>query len=259
MNYFDAIVYGITQGLTEFLPVSSSGHLALLPYLLKITDPGVSFDLAMHLGTALSILFYFKSDVKKHLHALGQLKDQHETRNMVVATISTFIFALIFKPLTQEFGRDPKMIAFNLIFFGALMLLADVYFKQTPGVGKNMSYLKSVTYGFFQSLAIFPGVSRSGVTLTYSRLISMSRDEATRFSFLLALPLIFAGFILKLPEMMAADASFSIMTCFFGIVISFISGIVTIHFFLKIIKKIGLWIFFIYRLILGICLLWYLS
>lgn len=264
MDVLSAIIYGFIQGLTEFLPVSSSGHLALLPRLLSIKDPGIVFDLSMHVGTACSIALYFKKQIKGYLidllRCLKQKSVDVEGRvavNMVVATMTTFFFALFFKPLTEQYGRSQFLIALNLLIFGAVMWAADHFGRTKEDKMKEMTMMELTGYGLFQALAIFPGVSRSGITLTYSRLIGMNRAEATTFSFLLALPLIMAGFILKMPALADPHASFDIRTFVIGITVSFVVGILTIHYFLKMIKKVGLGFFALYRIVLGVILLAY--
>jgi undecaprenyl-diphosphatase len=260
MDYIAALWYGIIQGLTEFLPVSSSGHLAILPHFLKIEDPGVLFDLSMHIGTALSIIVYFRAEVKELIWesiSLIKMRREHGPErsyaiNMIVATGSTFVLALIIKSAAESFGRQPQLIAFNLFLFGILMFIADYFCQQSEDGQMNKINIKaSVAIGLFQALALFPGVSRSGSTLTISRFLRLSRKEAARFSFLLSLPIIFAGFILKLPDFFKEGLKFDVMACFFGGGISFIVGIITIHFFLKVIKQIGLGVFAFYRLILA--------
>lgn len=258
MNEIAAITYGLIQGLTEFLPVSSSGHLALLPHFLDIKDPGVFFDLAMHVGTALSILLYFQKEVRHLISQLfsiiGNPKRINEKAfvvNMGLATITTILFVFALKGFAKSYGRNPTMIGVNLILFGALMIFADKFFEdKETGIMNSLQIKKATAIGFFQALAIFPGVSRSGSTLTISRFLKLGREEATRFSFLLSLPLIFGGFLYKLPE--ASMESFDLTACLIGVVVSFVTGLVTIHFFLKFIKKIGLFAFGIYRFILAI-------
>lgn len=258
MDFFSAGIYGVLQGLTEFLPVSSSGHLALLPHILNIKDPGVIFDLAMHVGTALSIICYFYKDIKSLLVALlAHIKGSPSERsyyalNMVIATVVTFTFVLLLKGFAFKYGRTPKMIAMNLGLFGLLMFLADVFFKDHES--KMMNKIqggRAFLIGFFQALAIFPGVSRSGSTLTISRAVGLGREESTRFSFLLSLPIIMAGFVYKMPALIQGQEPFSLSACALGILISFGVGLVTIHYFLKFIKKMGLWLFSLYRLILA--------
>jgi undecaprenyl-diphosphatase len=259
VDNLSALIYGIIQGLTEFLPVSSSGHLALLPYWLNIKDPGIVFDLAMHVGTAFSIAYYFRKKIKGYsidlctcLKAKKVEREQSVAFNMVIVTMATFIFALAFKPMTEQYGRDPMLIGINLIIFGIFMWFADRFGKTKEKVSEQMKWPVLLGYGLFQSLALFPGVSRSGITLTYSRLIGMSREEATSFSFLLALPLICAGFILKLPTLADPALDFDLKAFALGLVTSFVVGLATIHFFLKWVKKVGLGIFALYRVVLAL-------
>ncbi len=264
MDYLSALIYGLIQGLTEFLPVSSSGHLALLPFLLDIEDPGVLFDLSMHFGTALSIIVYFRKEVKRLLSdtfsllTAPQKYGQYSLAvNMIISTIGTVLWVVLLKDFAEEFGRNPLVIAFNLLLFGLFMFVAD-YFgtkKETQKM-EQFQWVRAIMVGTFQAFAIFPGVSRSGATLTISRFIGMSREEATRYSFLLSLPIIIAGFVYKFPEIVNGNSTFSLSTCFFGVAVSFIVGLVTIHFFLKFIKKMGLFAFSFYRVILAGVIWW---
>lgn len=265
MDFISACIYGIIQGLTEFLPVSSSGHLALLPSVLAIKDPGVTFDLAMHVGTAFSIFIYFRQSIALYmadlLRCLKNKKVDSQGQlavNMVMATLMTFVFALLFKPLAEEYGRNVTFIAINLAVFGVVMWGADYFAKDQEDVPKKMTMGQLIGYGLFQALAIFPGVSRSGITLTYSRFIGMKREDATTFSFLLALPLIVAGFILKLPTLADPQSNFDLLSFSLGILVSFTVGLVTIHYFLKVIKKMGLGFFALYRLALSLLITMFL-
>ncbi|WP_127717615.1 undecaprenyl-diphosphatase UppP [Halobacteriovorax sp. HLS] len=265
MNFFDATIYGIIQGLTEFLPVSSSGHLALLPHLLTIEDPGVAFDLAMHLGTALAIILYFYRDIIillrdsfQLLNFKRQLTDGHRSAfYMILATIATGVVAITLKDFAQDYGRNSTFIAINLFLFGALMWASDSLCKQSQEVvlKQKGQAKKAILIGLLQSVALFPGVSRSGITLTTARFMGISREEASKFSFLLSLPLIIGGAILKLPKAFSEQASFDVGTCLFGVFVSFIVGLLTIHFFLKFIKRIGLVPFALYRFAIAIIIL----
>jgi len=261
MDYLNATIYGIIQGLTEFLPVSSSGHLALLPHYLNITDPGVLFDLAMHVGTALAVLIYFRKDVGvllQELLAFILRKDSPKGKrsffvNYSIATLMTVLLAVPLKDVAPAIGRNPSFIAANLCVFGVLMFLADHFMDQESEevMSKEINWTKSIFIGFFQAMALFPGVSRSGATLTISRFLNMSRSEAATFSFLLSLPLIFGGFILKLKDFSHSPDHGGWMVALWGMFVSFVVGIITIHYFLIFIKKLGLWIFAIYRIILA--------
>ena len=267
MNWITATIYGILQGLTEFLPVSSSGHLALLPKIMEFKDPGVLFDLSMHVGTAVAIIVYFHKDLvmmTKNLFSIVSERRITEQSsypvNVIISTIATLILVLLIKGPAMKFGRTPSMIGINLIAFGILMFISDfrgtkvdtdyMYTKVRPG--------KALMIGLFQAIAIFPGVSRSGSTLTISRFMGLSRTESTRYSFLLSLPIIIGGFILKLPEMMNGEQSFDLAPCLVVGLISFIVGFITIHYFLKLIQKLGLAIFAFYRVILGALIFWLL-
>jgi len=265
MTYLWALFYGFIQGLSEFLPVSSSGHLALIPYFFELKDPGVIFDLMMHLGTAIAVIIYFKKEVKRLVYETFKivfdrdLKSTIFAQNFIWATIYSFILIILIKDLAFTYGRTTKFIGFNFIFFGILMYLADR--KESKGLDLTQvkDFKRAILIGLSQSIAVFPGVSRSGITLTSSRFLGMGRVEASRFSFLLSLPVILGSIVFKIPDILngsATSVDFDIMIL--GIVFSFFFGIITIHFFLKMIARIGLVYFSVYRVIIGLILI-YLS
>jgi undecaprenyl-diphosphatase len=263
MDNLSAIIYGIIQGVTEFAPVSSSGHLALLPHFMQIQDPGVFFDLMMHLGTAFAVILYFRKDIKRYLKALipallnwkEDKADYHFVRNFVVATASTVIVILVIKDFAKEYGRDPQWIGINLFVFGALLFLTDLkknVQRELSPMNQKMHWFYSILIGVSQSLAIFPGVSRSGITITSARAVGLNRTEASSFSFLLSLPIIFAGIIHEAPSYFQQGAfDESITTLLIGVCVSFIFGVLTIHYFLKLIAKMNLFMFFAYRALLA--------
>ena len=259
MNHFWAILYGILQGITEFLPVSSSGHLALLPYFGDIKDPGLFFDLAMHVGTALSVLIYFRKDVLKICKNLfnlfnPQTDEAYFTQFFCVATVITGVVALLLKSFAEQYGRHHYFIAFNLLMFGFLLYYSDKINKANQlDLFKMKKGIKaSIIVGLFQVLAIFPGVSRSGITITAARFFGASKESASTFSFLLSLPLIIAGAIFKWLEIKESQIAFDIVFCIEGVVVSFVVGVLTIHFFLKMLKKVKFVHFFYYRALLAI-------
>lgn len=267
MGALEAFLYGLIQGATEFLPVSSSGHLALLPKFLEFKDPGVLFDLGMHLGTAAAIALYFYKDVQSLLVStvhIGLKRKIHAPSdafcaNMMMATFVTGVLGLLLKEFAFTYGRSPLLIAFNLVGFGALMAYADRYSKALDyQVMDSFRPVHSCLIGFFQVLAIFPGVSRSGATLTIARFLRLSRHEAGRFSFLLSLPLIIAGSVLEFSQLEFSNLEFDWGYLVFGVFISFVVGLLTIHYFLKWISKMGLWPFAVYRLLLGLLVYFYL-
>jgi undecaprenyl-diphosphatase len=264
MSNLWAIIYGFIQGISEFLPVSSSGHLALLPKFFDVSDPGVIFDLVMHLGTALAVIIYYHKEIKQLISEFFEIVKSRSLargfffQNFALATIVSFILILIIKDFALMYGREGTFIGANLIFFGILMFLSDLK-KEDESISlvENKNYFKAIVIGASQSFAIFPGVSRSGITLTSARFMNLSRLEASRFSFLLSLPIILASVAYKVPEIAsgaAIDVDLSVILI--GVISSFLFGIVTIHFFLKLISKMGLWIFTVYRIIIGL-LVWY--
>ena len=169
MDFVSASIYGAIQGLTEFLPVSSSGHLALLPPILGIPDPGVSFDLAMHLGTSLAVLGYYRREMLGMVR--GLLSERRgpqgvRARNLLLAMMGTFVVALLFRKFAETHARTPVVIAINLMVFGILMWAADRWGRSSPErVFEEPQWKRSILVGIAQGLAIFPGVSRSGATL----------------------------------------------------------------------------------------------
>jgi undecaprenyl-diphosphatase len=265
MSYIDAIIYGVIQGIAEFLPISSSGHLALLPIVRGIEDPGVAFDLAMHVGTALAVIVYFNRSVfrliMESFGLIGLVKNERYqdfsfSLNFIVATSVTVIFAFACKGFAESWGRSSTLIAFNLFFFGIIMFIADRSIVKNNLKGKKLFF--SSLIGLFQAFAIFPGVSRSGATLSIARFLKISREEAAGFSFLLSLPIIIGGFLLRLPELLD-NGTIYLGPVIVGMLSAFLIGILTIHLFIKTISKMGLTIFAAYRVVLAGVIIYYLG
>lgn len=264
MNEWWAVFYGVVQGITEFLPISSSGHLALIPQFFKLKDPGVLFDLTMHVGTALAILIYFKRDVLSLFRGVGHIfqrkaysVERFFAVNFTIATVASVILILILKNAALEYGRAAEFIAFNLIFFGLVLYISDR--KGTADISMETSSRKKISLwvGLAQAFAIFPGVSRSGITITAGRFSGLSRLEASRFSFLLSLPIIFASFAYKSKDIVLGGEALegNVVHMLIGVTVSFLIGIITIHYFLKFLAKVGLGIYSVYRIALGILIL----
>lgn len=258
-----AIFYGLIQGVSEFLPVSSSGHLALIPFFFELKDPGVVFDLLMHFGTAVAVILYFRNEVKRliieslELFFKKNTKDTVFCQNFLIATFFSFLLILIVKKFAFLYGRTPLIIGVNFIVFGILMFISDLIKSRSVDLTKSRGLKKSILIGLSQALAVFPGVSRSGITLTSARFLGLGRLEASRFSFLLSLPVILGSIVFKIPEILegsATNASISVIAV--GVVASFLFGILTIHFFLKLISKIGLGYFSFYRVFIGVLLIY---
>lgn len=265
MNEWWAAFYGLIQGITEFLPISSSGHLALIPHFFELKDPGVVFDLVMHLGTALAILVYFKRDVIDLIKGAKEIfkRGPHGPHrffaiNFIIATFCSVIFILLLKDFALGHGRSSSFIAFNLIFFGIVLFISDMKVPWDISMETSSRKKISAVIGVVQALAIFPGVSRSGITITAGRFCGLSRLEASRFSFLLSLPIIFASIAYKSKEIIEGGATegAEITHMLIGVTLAFLIGILTIHYFLKFLAKVGLGVYTIYRIALGVLILY---
>lgn len=263
MNEWWAAFYGLIQGVTEFLPISSSGHLALIPHFFELKDPGVLFDLTMHLGTALAILVYFKRDIIRLFKGVADFAkrsdtiERHFAVNFALATAASVALILLLKDAALEYGRSSNFIAFNLIFFGVLLYFSDRNRPKDISMETSARGRISFLVGLSQALAIFPGVSRSGITITAGRFSGLSRLEASRFSFLLSLPIIFASFAYKSKDIILGNtaAEGNVLHMVIGVVVSFLIGILTIHYFLKFLARVGLGVYTVYRIALGVLIL----
>ena len=250
MNFWEILCYGLIQGLTEFFPVSSSGHLALLPHFLNISDPGVLFDLSMHGGTVLAVIIYFRKDFGELLRKPTSPYLMH----LGAATVTTFGLVLLIKQTASDYGRMPWLIAVNLVVFGIVLFVADKFSRRD----RELSYKSAVLIGLLQAIAVFPGVSRSGATLLMGRFMGLPRESAARFSFLLSVPVIIGGILFKLPRFFEENLAFELTSCLLGVAISFVVGLCAIHFFLRIFVRTGIGIFCLYRIALAGFILYYL-
>ena len=236
------IILGIIQGLTEVFPISSSAHLFIFPWLFKWQYQGLSFDVALHLGTALAFIIYFFKD-------WGQIfRENKLIWRIIIGTIPAALAGLILEKKAEVFFRLPLLIAAMLIIFAIILFLADKFGRQDKSI-EQMGFKDSLWIGFAQAIALIPGVSRSGITMTAGLFKGYSRQAAARFSFLLATPIVIAAGVLKLPKMHISD-----LTIFFwaGIAFSALSGYIGLYLFFNFIKKASLNIFVYYRIAFAI-------
>lgn len=249
-----AIALGIVQGLTESLPISSSAHLVLIPWLLKWNYQGISFDIALHMGTAVAFGAYFFRDWAGIIGAAFTKNKEHKSNMLwyiVIGTIPGALAGLILEKKAETAFRSPLVIAAMLLVFAIVLWLADHLGKKEKAMEK-IGLKASVSIGLAQALAIIPGVSRSGITMTAGLFEGFSREAAAKFSFLLATPIVFAAAALKLPHLRSAELN----TAFWaGVVSSAVSGFLAIHFLLKFIRRSNLNIFVFYRIVFAILIL----
>ena len=260
MSWFHLIVLALIQGLTEFLPISSSAHLILPSKLLGWPDQGPLIDVMAHFGSLFAVLLYFRRDVADILSGTIDLLQRKLNTNSVLALnlILSTPPALIAGFILAKTGADDAMrllpvIAFTTIFFGVLLWVSDVKAKSDKPV-KDLTWGGAVILGLSQSLALIPGTSRSGITMTAGRTLGLSREAAARFSMLMSLPIIGAGGLYALLKLVTADAAEQSATLMNGLLVaglSFVTAYACIALFMKWVGRIGFLPFMIYRLILG--------
>lgn len=254
MDSLQAIVLAIVQGLSEFLPISSSGHLILVPHFLGWTDQGLAFDVAMHVGTLFAVVAYFRKQLLAMTRAWfgslaggGMTPDARLAWCVVIGTIPVGIVGLLFSDLIEQMLRNPLFVAGTLSAFGLLMWLADLRGAQRRDE-YSVGWRDAILIGCAQALALMPGTSRSGVTMTMARTLGLTREAAARFSFLLAVPgIAMAGGYELLQLLGEPDGSVDWSMMSLGLVVSAVTGYLCIHWLLKIIGRIGLAPFAIYR------------
>jgi undecaprenyl-diphosphatase len=272
MLLWQAVLLAIVQGLTEFLPVSSSAHLILLPWLSHghIPDPGLAFDVALHLGTLIAVVLYFLREwVQLILCGLGfhypQRAPEHQVMQnrrlfwyLVAGTIPGALVGFLFEHRIEEYLRDPVPIAIAMIVIALLMWYAE-YAGRRDRHMEQTSLGDSLIIGTGQALALFPGVSRSGITISVGLFRGMTREAAARFSFLLATPLIAGAAAVEVPKLIKAHRAGALdlpmSTLAISVAVSAIVGYVVIAFFLQYLQTRTLKIFIYYRILFGIVVL----
>lgn len=261
MTTLHAIILGVVQGLTEFLPISSSGHLNVFPWIFKWEMLSEGMDVALHIGTLLALVIFFFKDWIKLLKAGYKKAIKKEDSNdgkifwyLVAATIPAGILSLILDKISDAIIGDDlnfqmALIALALIVMGILLYVADKRSKSTTNY-ENISLKQSVLIGISQAIAAaFPGVSRSGITMTTARFLKVDRESAAKFSFMLAMPITLAAVVFDL-------TSFTFdLALILGILASFITGVLVIKFLMDYLKKGSFKVFAIYRIIFGVIIL----
>lgn len=263
MSLFQAIILGVVQGLTEFLPISSSGHLVLVPWLLGWPYPGLTFDVALHLGTLVSLLAYFWRDWLVYIKAvLGSIQQRsiHNTDAKVawilaVATIPAAVIGKIGSEWFEHSARQPVLIGIMLIVAAIILFMADHFGRKQYRL-EEIGWYRGLIVGFAQALALLPGVSRSGSTITAGLAVGLNRESAARFAFLLAVPITFGAILFKFIEVVQAGLPADEQIAFAaGILASGVTGFLAIKWMLGYVQKRSLNIFVVYRLIVGILVL----
>jgi undecaprenyl-diphosphatase len=258
MEWWQAVILALVQGLTEFLPVSSSGHLVLVPRLFGWADQGLAFDVAVHVGTLLAVLTYFRRDLLPLIRGLfawldGDRQDAQGRLavNLLLGTIPVGLVGLLFSGWIEQNLRSPFVVAFQLAVFGVVLFLVDRHGRRSRGEFE-VTLPQAMLIGLGQALALVPGTSRSGITMTMGLLSGLTREAAARFAFLLSIPGIgmagaYEGYKLYSGEV----ARVAVPEMLIGVVVSALVGFACIHYFLRFIAKIGFAPFMVYRLVLA--------
>lgn len=264
MTIFEIIILAIIQGLTEFLPISSSAHLILPAEILGWRNQGLAFDVAVHVGSLLAVMIYFREDIWRlslawfgHGFTKQQSTDSRLAWWVVIGTIPAGFFGFMMKDWIELNARSALVIAITTIVFGLLLWYADAKAKQTKTTD-NITLKDTVVIGIAQALAIIPGTSRSGITMTAGLMLGLTRESAARFSFLLSIPIILAAGLFATLDLLALETKVDWSALFYGAGFSFVAAYLCIYLFLSWISKIGMLPFVIYRLILGLVLLYFI-
>ena len=251
---------GILQGLAEFLPISSSAHLALAPWLLGFPDPGLAVDVALHFGTLVAVLWYFRAEwiallvAAKDIVVKRRVETERERRVvfLVLATIPGAIAGLMLEEQAESTFRDPRVVALALIIMGVVLWAVDRFAPRDHTLG-TMRWTDALGIGIAQMFAIIPGVSRSGATITAGRAFRFSREDAAVFSFLMSMPIIAAAAVLKLPDALREQGLSAPMIV--GVLASALSGWAAIAALLRLVQRRTYGVFAVYRVVLGAAVL----
>jgi len=257
LQYF---IIGLVQGITEFLPISSSAHLILIPELMNWDDKGIFTDIAVHVGTLGAVILYLLKDIRKIIIDFIDLRknsSQYFAIKIFIATLPALVIGFIFYEYLIHYFRNLLVIAWSSIIFGIILFAADQR-KNLHKSWENLSFIEVFFIGLWQSLAFIPGASRAGVTITGARLLNVKRDSAAIFSMILSIPVIIASLFLSLLDLYyLEELNTNLSGSFFSATVAFITALLSIHGMMKLIKITSYNIFIIYRIFLGIALLFF--
>lgn len=260
MLFFQLVVLALVQGLTEFLPVSSSAHLILVPVVFGWQDQGLAFDVAVHVGSLLAVTVYFRKSIaaliRDGLESVVKRRKVGESTlawAVLIGTIPAGLAGIMLDDMIELYLRHPLVIASSTVVFGLLLWVADHWAKCVFNEAK-IGLKEGLFIGVAQALALIPGTSRSGITITAGLLLGFDRSASARFSFLLSIPLILAAGLLKTKELAESAVAVDWNSIVIGTCLSFVSAYACIYLFLKWIEKSSMLPFVIYRLVLGVVL-----
>lgn len=262
MTLIQIFVLAALQGLTEFLPISSSAHLILVPKLSNWPDQGLAFDVAVHVGTLTAVVWYFRKEIismTRDWFASVSKRERVGESNLAWAvlwgTVPVGLAGLLLHNLVENELRSPVVIAVATIVFGLLLWITDVWGKRIRNE-QSLHWKDVIVIGMAQAIALIPGTSRSGITMTAGLMMGLTREAAARFSFLLSIPVIVLAGGLKVIDLINASEPVQWSALLTGVAVSAITAYYCVHYFLKLLERMGMLPFVIYRLVLGVALLW---
>ena len=252
MDILNIIILSLIQGITEFLPISSSSHLILLPKLTEFPDQGIMFDIALHTGSLLAILIYYREEIKN----IFQFTDNGKNyiKLIIIGSIPLPIAGLLFIEIVSLNFRSIEIIAVMTITFALLLFYADINSKSN----KNITIISTriiLIIGLFQTLALVPGVSRAGIVITAALLLNYNRNDAIKIAFLLSIPAIFMASVYNFLQLYSTDSVTIVNDHLLGMILSLIVSYFTIYFFIRTTNKISFSPYVVYRIMLGTLLL----
>lgn len=266
MSWLEVIVLGVIQGLTEFLPVSSSAHLRIASELFFGRDPGAAFTAVAQLGTEAAVIVYFAKDIWRLFTTwVRGFRDAEVRRTddyrlawlVIIGSIPIAVLGVLFKTQIETVARNLWLVATTLIVFGVLLGLAERFGRQTKPI-ERITVRDGVLLGFAQAMALIPGVSRSGGTITAGLALGLTRPAIVRYSFLLAIPSVFGAGLFTLPDVFAGDGPSGIQMLV-AVVVAFVVGYAAIAWLLRFVQNNTVYVFVAYRIALGVALLAALS
>ncbi len=262
MTFIQALLLGILQGATEFLPVSSSGHLVIFPHLLGWSEPGLAFDTLLHLGTLAAVIFYFRRELWQLAVAVWdslrrRKLDTAEARLawfLVLATIPGALLGFLFEDQVEQLFGMPRTVAIFLLVTAALLAISELLSRRSRGL-ETLTWRDALMIGLAQAAAILPGLSRSGATIAAGLLLGYRREESTRFSFLLAIPIVLGGGLYQLLKLVMAGFSGVGSLALVGMLAAALVGYAAISGLLALVRRHALWPFVAYCALLGVLVL----
>ncbi len=263
MDLFEAIVLGLVQGLTEFLPISSSGHLRIVPAFAGWEDPGAAFTAVIQVGTMAAVVLYFRADLARIARAwLAGLRDPVRRRELdsrmgwyiVLGTVPICVFGLAFSDQIETTARDLYLIGSMLIVLGLVLLAAEKVGRRDRDL-ERIGWRDALVVGFAQAAALIPGVSRSGATITAGLFLGLDRVAAARFSFLLSIPAVVLSGLYQVPDIFEGDGAYGVPETIAATIFAFVSGYAAIAFLLSFLQSHSTAVFVGYRIVLGVVVL----